>query len=199
LPRLRSGEFAETVAWLRWGLDGLATLAVLLMTLAFAGLGLALSFARPAVANLTTVRATAVLAILFLGFSLPFPPPAPVALGWAGSGGPPRVLVREIGHTRLTVDGVPEFELWARFENQGGAVASSRLQFTVWRTTGDGVWAAYRGDVPIPSNVRDEVTMTWRPENTAPGAYRYGVKIADEGSGKDYADLMAADPLIVGR
>src|SRR6185503_29559 len=39
LPRLSSGELAETGAWVRWGLDGLSGLVVLLMATGFAGLG----------------------------------------------------------------------------------------------------------------------------------------------------------------
>ena len=198
LPRLRSGEFAETSAWLRWGLDGLSGFVALLMAVGFAGLGLALSFARPVVASQTTGRAILVLGVLVLAFSFPFPPFAPVALGWAGSGASPKVVIADIGHTGLTADGVAEIELWARFENRGGAVASSRVQFSVWRATGEGVWAAYRGDVPIPSSVRDAVTMTWRPEDTAPGTYRYGFTVTDASSDREYAAVMAADPIVIG-
>jgi len=198
LPRLQAGELADTGAWIRWGLDGISGLAALLMGAGFAGLAIVLSFARPSVAAQTTGRAIAVMAILLLAFSFPVPPLAPVALGWAGGASAPRVLVGDIGHTETTVAGVAEVELWARFENRGGSVAASRLQFTVWKLTGEGVWAAYHGDVPIPSNARDSVTMIWRPEDAAPGMYRYGFTIADSGTDRQYANLMAADRIVVG-
>jgi hypothetical protein len=198
LPRLLSGELAETGAWIRWGLDGLPALAVLVMATAFAGLGLALSFARPAVASQTATRALAVMGVLVLAFSFPFPPLAPVALGWAGGSSAPHVLVGDIGHTGITIDGDEEFELWARFENRGGAVGSSRLQFTVWTSSGEGVWAAYHGDVAIPTSARDTVTMTWRPGDVRPGTYRYGFTVVDAGSGREYAAVMAGDPIVVG-
>ena len=168
------------------------------MATGFAGLGMALSFARPAVADQTTSRAIAVMAILVLAFSFPFPPLAPVALGWAGGRAAPQVRVVEIGETGITIGGAEEFELWARIENRGGAIASSRLQFTVWKTTGEGVWAAYHGDVPIPSSARDTVTMTWFPGDAPPGTYRYGFTVADAGSGREYAAVIAGDPLVVG-
>lgn len=198
LPRLRSGEFAETGAWIRWGLDGLSGVAVLLMAVGFSLAAFALSFRRPDVASRTTSRAIAVMMILVLAFSFPFPPLAPVALGWAGSQAPPQVVVGEIGHTNMTVDGVDEVELWARLENRGGAVASSRLQFGVWRTSGEPVWGAYYGDVAVPSDARHTTTMTWRPEDLAPGTYRYGFTVADSGSGQVYAAVTAADPLVLG-
>ena len=60
------------------------------------------------------------------------------------------------------------------------------------------MWAAYHGDVPIQSNARDSVTMIWRPEDAAPGLYRYGFTIADAGTDRQYANLMAADRIVVG-
>jgi len=198
LPRLRSGEFAETGAWIRWGLDGLSGVAVLLMAVGFSLAALALSFRRPDAAGPTTSRAIAVMAILVLAFAFPFPPLAPVALGWAGSQAPPQVVVGEIGHTDITVDGVDEVELWARLENRGGPIASGRLQFGVWRGSGEAVWGAYYGDVALPSDARHTTVMTWRPEDLAPGTYRYGFTVADSGSGQEYARVMAADPLVLG-
>jgi hypothetical protein len=197
LPRLRSGQFAETGAWIRWGLDGLPGLLALLLGNVFAGLAIALSFARPAVAHKTIARGIVVTTILVLAFSFPFPPLGPVALGWAGDGGSPEVVVSEVGHTGATVDGVEEVELWARIENHGGAIAAGKLQFSVWRTNGEGVWAAYYGDVPIPSNSRDTTTMTWRPAGVPPGTYRYGFVVGDTSSGRDYARVTAADPLVL--
>jgi hypothetical protein len=199
LPRLTSGEFATTGAWLRWGLDGLSAMVVLATVCGVAGLALALSFARPAFAKESTGRAIAIVTMLVLAFAFPFPPLAPIALGWPGDGAPPQVVLGEIGHTERTVGGVPELELWARIENRGGAIRSSRLGFAVWRTSGEGVWAAYYGDVPIPSNARHTVTITWHPENVPPGTYRYGLTVTDAASHGNDATLMAGDLLSVGR
>ena len=198
LPRLGSGEFAETGAWIRWGFDGLSSIVFLLIAIGFSTAALALSFRRPDVASQTTGRAIAVMTIPALAFSFPFPPLDPVALGWAGGQAQPQVRVVEIGHTNMTVDGVHEVELWARIENRGGAIESSRLQFGVWRASGEGVWSAYYGDVPLPSANRHRVTMTWRPEDVGPGTYRYGFTVADSGSDTQYANVTASDPLVLG-
>ncbi len=199
LPRLGSGEFAETGAWIRWGLTDLSSVAVLVVATAFSIAALALSFRRVDVAGQPTGRAVVVLAILGLAFSFPFPPLAPVALGWAGSRAPTQVVVGEIGHTDLTVEGAHEVELWARFENRGGAIASAKLQFAVYRESGEPVWGAYYGDVEVPSDDRDTTTITWRPENIAPGTYRYGFTVSDATSGLRYAAITAADAVVIGR
>jgi hypothetical protein len=197
LPRLRSGEFAETGAWIRWGISGLSAVTVLLMAAGFSSAALVLSFRRVDVASQTTGRAIAVMAILVLALSVPFPPLAPVAFGWAGSQAPPQVVVRELGHTNITAEGAAEVELWARFENRGGALASGRLLFTVWRTSGEAVWGAYYGDVLVASGARDTTKITWRPDDVEPGTYRYGFTVTDA-SGQDYVAVRAADPVVVG-
>jgi len=40
--------------------------------------------------------------------------------------------------------------------------------------------------------------MTWRPENAAPGTYRYGFTVDDAGSEQQYANVMAGDRIVVG-
>jgi hypothetical protein len=199
LPRLQSGEFAETGAWIRWGLDGPAGIAALLVGAAFAGMALALSFLRRGVAGQVLGRAIPVTIVLVLGFSFPFPPFAPVALGWAGSTAPPQISVEEIGHSNISVAGVDEVDLWARIENRGGTIASSKLAFTVWRASGEAVWGAYYGDVSLPADDRHAVTMTWVPDRVGPGTYRYGFTVLDAGSDKAYVTVMAADPLVLRR
>jgi hypothetical protein len=198
LPRLLSGELASTGAWIRWGLDGNSGVAVLLLGTAFAGMGLVLSFARPAVAGQTAGRAIAVIAVLALAFSFPLPPFAPVAVGWAGSAGPPQLLVPEIGHTTSRDVAGPEVDLWARVENRGGAIVSTRVEFRVWNASGDGLWSAYFSDFGIAASSRDSVTMTWSPGTTAPGLYRYGFSVVDAGSGQEYANAIAPDAIRVG-
>ena len=71
LPRLVAGSLADTVAMLRWGLQGLMPLAVLLSGLAVGSLALAISFLRPSLADQVTARGSILLAIIFVLFATP--------------------------------------------------------------------------------------------------------------------------------
>jgi hypothetical protein len=199
LPRFTSGVLAETAAWIRWGLPGFAALAVLLVGLGFGFLAVALSFGRAEFAERMRVRAPIVLAVLALAVSFPFPPLAPVGLGWQGDRGPPVISVVALDHAPITVRGVTEVELWARLENRGSAIPSSRTQFTVWRATGEVVWSAWYGDVPISASSRQTIAMTWRPGEAAPGTYSYGFAVSDAGSGASYAEVRAGGAISIGR
>jgi hypothetical protein len=199
LPRLASGVLAETAAWIRWGLHGFVVLAVLLVGLGFGFLAVALSLGRATFAERMRVRAPIVLAVLTLVFSFPFPPLAPVGLGWQGDRGPPVISVVELNHTPITVGGVTEVELRAGLENRGGAIPSSRTQFTVWRPTGEVVWSAWYGDVPISASSRRTIAMTWRPGDVAPGTYSYGFVVSDASSGASYAQVRAGEAISIGR
>lgn len=198
LPRLASGELAESAGWIRWGLHGFAVLAVFLVGLGFGLVALALSFGRASLAERTSVRAPFLVAVLALAFSFPFPPLAPVAVGWQGDLGPPAVSVVEVDHTPFEHGGVAEIELWARLENRGGAIPSSRTQFTVWRGTDEVVWSAWYGDVPIAAGSRQTVFMTWRPDELSPGTYSYEFVVSDATSGAPYAQLRAGDAISIG-
>lgn len=178
LPRFASTELAETAAWILWGLHGFAALAVLLMGLGFGFLAVALSFGRGSFAARTTGRAAIALAVLALAFSFPFPPLAPVGLGWEGHRGPPMVSIVELHHTPIVVGGVTEVELWARLENRGSAIPSSRTQFTVWRATGEVLWSAWYGNVPISAGSRQTVSMTLRPGEVPRGRTATGLQSA---------------------
>lgn len=198
LPSLVSGQFAASAAWIRWGLDGFAGAAVVLVGIGFALLVLALSIARHRLGD-ATGRAVLVMAVLVAAFSVPVPPLAPVALGWAGERGPADVSVAQLGHTVITPGDREEVVLWARIENRGGAVPASRVQFTVWRSTGESVWAAYYGAVPVPASSRQTTSMTWQPDDAPAGSYRYGITILDASSEAELANTVAADAIVLRR
>jgi hypothetical protein len=200
LPRLDSGQLAETGAWIRWGLHGFAVLAVLAVGAAIGILAVGLSLGRSPRAAPATARAAVALAVLTLAFSFPFPPLAPVALPASADAGSPQVSIAELGHTTTRVDGVDEVELWARVQNAGAGIGASRAQFTVWRETGEGVWSAFYGELPIAAASRQTIKMTWRPQddNVPPGTYRYGFAVSDPVSDTTFARASAPDTIRFG-
>jgi hypothetical protein len=198
LPSLASGQLAQGGAWIRWGLDGFAGLAVFTVVAGFGTLALALTFGREPVASRTAGRAAVVLSALALAFSFPFPPLAPVAAGWAGAKAGPSISIVEVGNTTARVDGDREVELWARIENRGGAIAATRMQFTVWGADGEGVWSAWYGAVPVASVSRQTVSMTWRPGEVPPGTYAYGFSVKDPTSEREYASVVASSKVVLG-
>jgi hypothetical protein len=194
LPRFLAGELAETAAWVRWGLGGLAALSVLAVGLAFGVLAVALSFGREHLASRTAGRASIVLAAAGLAFSLPFPPLSAVVLATVPAGRQPVEIV-ELGHVIITVGGAPEVEVWTRVENRGDAIAGARLQFTAWDGAGTAVWTAWYGDVAITARSRRLVAMTWQPGDIPPGTYRLGFSVSDAAASRDYAAVVGADPV----
>jgi hypothetical protein len=198
LPRFGAGIFAETAAWVRWGLGGFASLAVLLVGLGFGLLAIAIAFRHGPVAERVRVRAPIVLAVLALLFSFPFPPLAPVGLGQQGDGNAPMITVVALGHAPVVARSVPDVELLARLENRGSEIASGRARFTVWAPDGSVVWSAWYGDLPIFASSRRTISMTWHPGEAAPGTYTYGFSVSDEGSGATYAQVHAGDTIAIG-
>lgn len=199
LPRFAFGALAETAAWIRWGLPGSASLAVLLVGLGFGIVAVLLSFGRGALAARVAGRGALALTLMAVAFSLPFPPPAPIAVGWPGRGGEPAISVVELGHTPIRIGATDEVQLWVRIENRGGAIAASRLQFAVWRASGEGVWSAWYGEVSVPAASRRTVRMTWRPgADVSAGSYRYGFSVTDEATGATFGQAMAAGLITLG-
>ena len=197
LPRFMGGELADSGAWIRWDVRGLTVIAVLVVAAGLALLAVAASFGRRSFARRTTGRALAVMAALLLAFSVPFPPLAPVAVGWAGDRAPPEVSIVELGHATITVGGAEEVELWARIENRGSRIAAGRAQFTAWGPTGEGVWTAWYGAVPVAAASRQTIRMTWQPRPERPGTYTYGFSLSEASSGTSFASAVAGDQLVL--
>jgi hypothetical protein len=200
LPRLASGQLAETAAWLRWGLGGFNGLAVLVVGLGMGVTTLAVSFGDSARWARIAGRGAAVLAVLALAFSVPFPPPAPVVVGWPGLGAAPAISVFAVGHTPIRLGATEEIQLWVRFENRGGVVPAGRLQFAVFDADGRGVWSAWYGHAIVSAASRRTVRMTWSPPADLPaGSYRYGFSITDEASGATLGQGMAGGSITLER
>ncbi|HTK44698.1 MAG TPA: hypothetical protein VL749_05060 [Patescibacteria group bacterium] len=199
LPRFEAGQIATTAAWVRWGLGGYTGTAVLLLALAFGALGVARSFGPSAVASSATTRAAAAMAVLLLAFSVPFPPLAPIGLGWQASGSSPVVSIAELSHVTIRIGDTEEVSLAAHLENRGGAVAASRLRFIAWAPDGEGVWSAWYDAIPIAAGSRQTVTMTWHPGDVPPGPLTYGFTVSDSTSGTELATGVAADRIVLGR
>ena len=198
LPRFSAGQFAESASWIRWGLDGVVGISVFLVAAGFGLLALALSFGRWPFAVETT-RATVVIGVLVLAFSFPFPPLAPVALGWPGGATSPAISIFDLTHVTVTINGAEEVELSARVENRGSGVAKSRLQFTAWAPGGKGVWSAWYDAIPIASHSRQTVTMSWQPRDVAPSSLTYGFTVSDSTSGAELASGVAGDRIVLRR
>jgi hypothetical protein len=198
LPSFTAGRYAENAAWVRWGLDGSAAIAVFVVAAGLGLLAVAASFGRWQFST-ETARAAAVLAALALAFSFPFPPLAPVTLGWAGEGSPPAIRIVEVGHVTITVNGSNEVQLRARVENRGGAVPASKLRFSAWSASGEGVWSAWYDAIPIAPRSRRTVTMTWQPGDVPPGSLTYGFTVSDSSTGTDYVTAIAADRILLRR
>jgi hypothetical protein len=199
LPRFGGGIFAETAAWIRWGLGGFASLAVLLVGLGFGLLAIALTFRHGPIAERVRVRAPIVLVVLTVLFSVPFPPLAPVGLGQQGDGTTPLINVVAMGHASVVSRAIPDVQLLVRLENHGSAITSGRARFTVWGPDGKVVWSAWYGDLPILASSRRTISMTWHPGDAPSGAYAYGFSMSDERSGTTYADVHAGDTIAVRR
>jgi hypothetical protein len=198
LPRFGAGILAESGAWVRWGLGGFASLAVLVVGLAFGLLAIALAFRQGPLADRVRARAPIALAAVALLFSFPFPPLAPVGLGQQGDGTRPLITVVAVGHAPVVARSVADVELLARLENHGSAIAAGRARFTVWGPDGTVVWSAWYGDLPISASSRRTISMTWHPGDAVPGAYTYGFSVSDEGSGATYAQVHAGDTIAIG-
>ncbi|NJD27492.1 MAG: hypothetical protein FIA92_04270 [Chloroflexi bacterium] len=198
LPRFLAGWLADTAAWIRWGLAGPATLAVLLMGLAFGIGAVALSFGRSAIAGRVPTRGSIALAALVLAFSFPFPPLAPLALGWGSLEGAPAISIIEVGQVPAGGRDPKGLELWARIENAGAAVSNVRLQFSTYRPTGEVVWTAWYGEATIEARSRRTVWMTWLPDDPPSGSYRYGFLVSDGVTGAAYAQRLAAEIVQLG-
>jgi hypothetical protein len=201
LPSFLSGGFAETAAWLRWGLPGFGAMTALFLGLGFALLALVLSFGRRAeLAARVTTRTPIALVLLAVAFSVPFPPPGAVGLAAPGPGAPPALSVVEMGNTRMVVDGREEVRLWALIENRGGAIAGSRTQFSASQASGESVWGAYYGNVAIEAGSRQTVTMTWRPDDPPePGPYRFSFSVKDTDGKVVYVDVLDPEAAVLGR
>jgi len=103
-----------------------------------------------------------------------------------------------LDHVAVVAGGAIEEELYARFENGGGAIPSGRMQFTVWGPAGEVIWTAWYGDLLIAASSRETVSIKWAPGKAAPGTYAYGFAVRDEGSGTPYAQVRAKQGIEIG-
>jgi hypothetical protein len=198
LPRLLSGEIAETTAWQRWGIAGALPLSILVTGLAIGLLGIGLSFGERTLASRATNRASVLLLGLSLAFSLPVLPAGPLAPSWGTAAVTPGIVIVELGQTPIVSSGARAIELWGEVENRAQGIAAAELRFVVRSAAGQEVWSAWYGHVAIPADSRRMISLTWQPGARASGTYDYELVITDEGSGGVAARASGPRPLQLG-
>ena len=124
LPRLLSGDLADTLAWRRFGLTGWAPLLLLGIGLVVAAVAILATTRRGRAAEGTTIAARVILALLVVAVALPIPAGAAVDLPVTGSlAGGPAITIPASGAYRLTAGGEDRMLMWARIQNAGGPLA----------------------------------------------------------------------------
>ncbi|HKF86047.1 MAG TPA: hypothetical protein VKB30_09705, partial [Candidatus Limnocylindrales bacterium] len=132
VPRLLSGDLAETLAWRRFGLGSVWPLVLLAVGVVVAlAAGLATT-RRDRAAEGLSVAGRVVLALLIVAVALPIPAGATIALpGAATNTGSSAIRIRAAGAYRVTAGGNDRMLMWARIENDGGPVTGTRIEYRV--------------------------------------------------------------------
>jgi hypothetical protein len=178
LPRVLSGNLADTTAWRHWGLPGAQPLLVLAIG---ASLSVAAVYAttRPTViARWLASGGTGLLAALVVLFGTPVDLRA-LPLGARADD---REVQVAIVHTGLTATperrgGAPTVIPWAQLENRGGRTGETMVVFSIYTASGQRVWAGWHGRVRWQARERKKLAVEWSPAGVAPGDYRLGVAV----------------------
>ena len=178
LPRLLTGYPAETTAWLYWGLPGAQPLFVLALATATATIAV-YATARPTrVASKLVGASIGLLALLAVGFGVPFDLPGSLGLGGVPAEATPNIAVIRAGVTPVPAeDGRPLIEAWAQVENRGAASEATTILFSIYAPTGERVWSEASRRVRWRERERRRHWAQWPPGGSAPGDYRVEVSI----------------------
>jgi hypothetical protein len=199
LPRLRDGHLADTIAWLRWGLHGLEPLGVLLFGLALAAAGLVASFRPRPMAAWVPIGTGALLLVLIVAFSLPYPPPTSVALGSSAESTTPSISVADLGAGQIATSSGGVLSMWAQLENAGPAIDDTRVEFSVLAPDGGRAWSAWYSGVDWAAGERRTASMDWDLRSATPGDYRVAIRVMSDATQATYASAVDPDVVHVDR
>ena len=189
LPRLLSGDLADTLAWRRFGLAGWTPLLLLAIGLVVAAVAILATTRHTRVASGTTIAARVVLALLIVAVALPIPAGAAVDLPITSSlSGAAAVSIPASGAYRVTAGGEDRMLMWARIQNAGGPIDAARIEYRVTPPGGGPAWSAWYADVFLPAADRRRNELGWTIEpGVDPRGYSYQVRIVDEATGQPIA------------
>jgi hypothetical protein len=178
LPRLLARDLADTTAWQRWGLHGIQPLLVLVLAAAIAAVACLATLQATPGARRPAAGGIALLAVLALGFGVPFGLIGARSPGTAMAAGNVDIAIVDAGVTEEPAEsGVRKVVPWAQLENRGGAVERTMVIFEVYAPAGQRTWAAWHGDVRWQPRERKRLGVEWATKGTAPGEYRVSVAV----------------------
>jgi hypothetical protein len=178
MPRLLSGDLAETVAWTRWGLHGVVPLVILALALIVAAIGAATTLRMDGTARRVGVFYAAILAVFVVMFSVPFGPASGIDIALASiadEGGSIEIVDAE--SVPVAQEGHSASILWARLENRGPTLTGTRVVFTVHDANGQPSWSAWHSDVSWQFGDRRRLAVEWDTRAVQPGDYRFEVAV----------------------
>lgn len=177
LPRLLAGQFAPTGAWLNWGIDGPAQLAILGLVLAMGAAGLVATFLAVRRARALAGAVAAVLAGLVIAISFPLVPWGSL-VARLGSPTAADIAIGATGATFDPADGTRGYSIWADIRNAGVPIGGTKVLFTVH--TGPGAtWSAWLSGQDWAMGTRRVASVRWDASREAPGEYPYDVRVED--------------------
>ena len=180
IPRLLSGNLADSLAWHRWGFSGLEPLLLLAIGLVIALAGLLATRSRDRASNVVAITSAVLLGVFVVACAVPAPVPASVWLpGARDPASPPALAVPASGSYRMTANGEDKMVMWAQFENAGGAVDGTKIRFRVAPLGDPGnVREMWYADIPWSAGKRDQSTLGWEiDEGVDPAAYVYQIQV----------------------
>jgi len=201
LPRLLNREIADTIAWLRWGLQGTRPLIVLGLSIAVAATAMGATLLSSAAGRRLSSVLAGVLVLLIATFAFPFAPMRAVTLAIDGPSlqAVQSVAIVEVGVTPVLTADQQKSAIWAQMENRGSALEDTRVVFTAFAPDGNAVWSAWYADVDWADGERRRVKMEWDTRSVRNGLYRTEVRVVSSDLQIVYASAYNADLVRVRR
>lgn len=198
LPRLLSGDIADTTAWQRWGLYGIQPVAILITTVGLAAIALITTLRSSAAADRISGALAGVLAVLIAAFALPFAPVTALAIGGPSAPSAGSVAIVEVGATPDATSTQNDLALWAQLENRGPAFGNTRVVFSVVSQDGHPTWSAWYDDVPWLQGERKRLEVEWDITGVSAGQYRFQVTVTSGDHATVYSTAVDASLVRVG-
>ena len=194
VPRILSGDLADTLAWRRWGFAGIQPLLLLGIGIVIVVGGMLATRHRDQTSRAVAMISTAALVVLIVAVSLPVPAPASVRLpGQPDPSSPPALAVAASGAYRDTGGGKDRMVIWAQLANEGGSAPDTRIEYRVAPLDTEVARASWYGDIAWVPGERKDSSLAWDIEpGVDPAGYRYQVLVVDETTDET---LAATEPL----